>query len=125
MVLVGADEQRRGEGVEAVRSGTLGGGIQTHFVALDAAVGNVLGHGAHKGAQGVFVALEQRQLHAYRVFAQAVAACAVLGEGMDIRVVPEARQAVAVAAQHVDALVGAGRTADMQKNVQIRDPLFR
>ena len=113
VLLIRADEERGGEAVKAARGGGLGSGKQTELVAFHAAIGQIVRNGADEGAQGVFVALEQRQTDRCGIFAHAVAPCAVFREGVDIRVVPEARQLDALLTQRVDALIGAGRAADV------------
>ena len=119
MLLVGADEQRRGEGIEAALLGLAGRLEQAELIALDAAVLDILRHRPDEGAQAVVIALDQGQVDGLGVFPQAIAAGAVLGKGMDIGIVPEAGDLQSVAPQDIDALVGAGSAADVQQRFHV------
>jgi len=115
MVLIGADEQRRRKRVKAALLCLPRRLKQAHLVALDAAVRNVVRHRPHKGPQAVFILHGERQRDGFGVFLQAVAPGTVLGEGVDVRVVPEAGQVDPVRAQRVDRHVRAGRAADVHE----------
>ena len=113
VVLVGGNKQRGGKAVEATLGGSSCGLKQAHLIALDAAVGNILRHLPDEGAQGVVIALDQGQVDGGAVVPQAVAAGAVLGEGMDVGILPIGGDVEAVGLQNLDALVGAGSAAGM------------
>ena len=114
MVLVGADEQGGGKGVKAAFRRHLGSSQKAHFIALAAAVGDVLRHRTDKGAQSVLIPFNELQIDLGGIVPQTVATGTVLRKGVDIGVVPEARDLQAVGAQHLNALVGTGGAADMQ-----------
>ncbi len=61
MLLVGRDEEAGGKGLEAVFRGVLRRSEETHLVALDAALVNILRHSPDKGPQAVVVPFRQGQ----------------------------------------------------------------
>ena len=89
-VLVGAYRQCGAEGVKPVLGGVAGGLVQPDGVAVATAVFDVGRHRLDEGAKAVLVLLHQSQADGLGVFPEAVAPGAVLGEGVDVGVVPEA-----------------------------------
>ena len=121
VVLVGADEQGRGEGVEAALGGLPGSLEEAHLVALDAAAGNIGGHLPDEGPQAVVVPLDEGQFDGLGVVPDAVAAGTVLSEGMDVGIVPESRHLQAVAPENLDGLIGTGSTTNVQQGFHVKN----
>jgi len=117
MLLVGGDEQGGGEAVKAAFFCLPGGLIEPELIAFDAAVFNVISHGSYKGPQTVVVALDERQRNGLGVVPQTVPPGTVFRKGMDIGVIPEPGYIVVISPKHVNALIGAGGAADMQKRI--------
>ena len=122
MLLVGADKKRGREGIKAALLRHARRLEQTHFIAFDAAAGDILRDRADEGPQAVVVAHQKRQPDGFRVLLQTVAPGAVLGEGMDIRIIPVAGQVDPVGAQRVDGHVCAWRAADMHEKLHENAP---
>ena len=122
VLLIGADEERGRERVEAALLRHPCRLEKAHLVALDAAARNVVRYSADKRPQAIVVAHEQRQADGLCVFLQAVAPGAVFGEGMDIRIIPVAGQVDPVGAQRVDGHVCAWRAADMHEKLHENAP---
>ena len=123
MLLIGADEERGRERVEAALLRHPCRLEKAHLVALDAAARNVVRYSADKRPQAIVVAHEQRQADGLCVFLQAVAPGAVFGKGMDIRIVPIAGQVDAVGAERAYGHIRAGRAADVHEQLHNRSPL--
>ena len=115
VILIGADEEGGSEGIEAAFSRLTGGVEKAHLIALDAATADVFRNLPDEGPQAVIVPLDEGQFDFLGVLPDAVAAGAVLGEGMDIGVVPVAGNLEAVGAEHIDGLVGTGGTTNMKQ----------
>ena len=113
--MVGAYGEGGAEGVEAVLGGVPGGFRQAAGVAVAAAAVDVAAHRLHEGPQAVLVLHHQLQADGLGVVGEAVAAGAVLGEGVDVGVVPKARGLDALGAQLLDAGHRAGGTADVEQ----------
>ena len=114
MVLIGTDEQGRGEAVEATLLCGLGGGKETHFVAFYTASRQILRYLTNKGTQGVLVPLYELQTDSFGIFSDTIPSGAVFRERMDIGIVPEARDGDPLLLQGGDTLIGTGSTANMQ-----------
>src|SRR5699024_821491 len=95
----------------------LGGAHQAHLVAFDAPAGDIGGHLPDEGPEAVVVLLNQRQPDLLEVVPDRVPAAAVLGEGMDIGIIPEAGDLVSLLLEGRDGPVGAGSAADVQQQL--------
>ena len=114
VILVGADEQGGGEAVEAQFFGLFRRLKQPDLVALAAAIPDILSHSPDERPQGVVILLDEGQVDGLGVLAQAVAPGAIFGEGMDVGIEPEAADFDFIPPEHLNALVGTGRTANVQ-----------
>jgi len=115
VVLIGTDEQAGGKTVKTAFGCLFCSLKKPHLVALAAPIANVLCHCPDKGPEGVIVLFNQRQVDGGGVLPEGVPPGPVLGKGVDIGVIPKAGDLYFVTAQHLDALIGAGGAADMQK----------
>ena len=113
VILIGADKQGRSKAVKATFLCGLGGGKEAHFIAFYTASRQILRHLTDEGAQGIFVPLNQLQTDGLRIFSDTVPSGTVLREGMDIGIVPEARNFDPLLLQGGDTLIGARGTANM------------
>ena len=114
VVLVGADEEGGGEGGKAVLRGVPGHPVQTHFVALAAAVVDIAGDDAHEVAQAIFLQHDQLQRDGGGVGHQGIAACFILLIGVDVGVIPQTHRLDTLGAERLDAADRAGGAAAMQ-----------
>ena len=114
VLLVGADEEAGGKAVEALRLGHFRGAEEAHLVALDAPPRNILCHRPDEGAKAVVILLDEGHADLLEVVPHGVAPGAVLGEGVDVGVIPEACDVVPLSLQIGQGAVGAGRAADVQ-----------
>ena len=77
---------------------------------------NGLRHVRQTQTAGIFrIRIDQRQFDDLGIIPEAVPPFPVFRKGMDIGVVPISRHLKMIRAQHLDALIGTGRTANMEK----------
>lgn len=127
VLLVGADEQRRGESVKTVLSGVQGSLPESKVITLGAPMVDVLSDGPDKGPQTVVVLLMERQCDFSSIFPETVSPGPVFGEGVNIGVVPEALRLDALQAQGFNTHVAARGATGMHQQLHfdhLRDILY-
>ena len=75
---------------------------------------DVLRYRPDKGTQAVIILFDELQVDALGVVPQTISPGAVLGEGMNVGIVPEAGDLIVVGPQNINALIGTGGAADVK-----------
>ena len=114
VLLIGADEQGGSETVKTVFGGKSRRLLQTHFIALCAAVGNIVSHGTHKIPQAVLLLHDQLHFYESGVLYEGVPPRLVLLIGVNVGIEPVGHRLDALCAQLLHAGNGARGAAGMQ-----------
>jgi hypothetical protein len=77
-------------------------------------MGNILCNSADEGTQGIVIFFNEGKGNLLGVTPQAISSCPVLGEGVDVGIVPKTGHIKPVSTQNLNALVGARGAANMQ-----------